>query len=667
MVSVYNGVYNYARDLYYNLVKPRKYPSHPTNPMVVRDSIMTTPKNGLVLPDLASTDLHLVADDLTSGSDWASRVGSFTAIKTGTNPTVGLESPLYPSGGFSGSGYRTAMADCAAGAYYKFAYDSAHSLTSSSTVTCHILLRLGVLANEEVYWSRYISASTKYNFRIYSKNDGTNAYRLYVQVDHSTTNAVCNRLLTQMGYCLLTFTYNGSTKVLTMYVNGNVVTTGSGNVGTSTGVGNIVTDTSSELYIGRDPSATPSPMVKGQILEVVRYQEILSSTTIMQHAQRTMGLQTDNGIYPAVAYIRNSAGFVQVNNKIWAFCKDWPLVNENGFYAHVSFGCTMYSTAITDGTGGISNLTITAGVTVAPEAGAINSQVNGQTLTIPGSGASIDSAMWFNFGMAQSVKGAATIVWRPNIPGSVAYAYIYDETTLKYWVTGTTWSLSPTAIDLSAFVIQGSGTISDPYVSNVPFTTEAFGAGSHRIDAFVHNNTILDASKSIKVYHCQICDSQQFSPEPLVVIHPNGGDGVAVLGFSLEYPSSVVNWNFGSLTYEFRPNFPSTQPRVSPSNALTQLSGGTSNNYSQMNIGSAEFRFKDNAAHVVTMAPTYGWRELLQFKLDWNSAGAIMVGQITNKAISGNAVFTAPLTSGTFRIGSASQSPGGSIKNIIIR
>lgn len=620
--------------------------------------------NGIILADSASTDLHLVSDDLSAGGNWVSRSGGFTANHTGS-PTVGLETALYPSGGFVGTGYRTSVADFTTSKYYKLGYNAAHAITATSTVTYEMLIRVGVIATEESFWARYITALTKYNLRIYTKDDGSNNYRLYVEVDHATTNATCIQLVTQMSTLLLTFTYDGPSKVLTMYLNGRPVTTGSGNVGAATGSGAVSTDTSTDLWIGLTDTVVGKPLVKGQILEVMRHQSVLSAATILQRFQTMSGMQLPDGTFPSQPTIHNSFGFIPVNNKVWAFTRDWPMMNADGILCNVSYGCTMYSTAVTDGSGGASNLTITAGCSLASETNSINSQINGQSINIPYSGI-LDSSSWFNFGLNQSVKSACTVVWR-GINSAVAYLYIYDETTLKYWVSGTTWSLVPTAIDLSSFIIRGTGTLTDPYISNVPFTTEAFGAGFHRIDAVVHNNLQLDATKSLKIYWCQISDSGQFAAEPLVAIHPTGGDSTVFLGTQFQYPASIINWNVGQINFDFKPVFSSTQPRLSPSNAQTQLSGNSGNNFLQENIGSSTINFKDNAAHNAFLSPTFANYELLQFQLNWNNGNSQLRHQITNKALSSVKVFTAPLSIGDFRIGTSSQSPGGYIKSVIIR
>jgi hypothetical protein len=662
MAIVFNGAYNYARDLYHNLVKPRKYPSESTGQLPVKGSVLTVPKNGSVLTPLANTDLQLVADDLTAGSNWVSRVGSFTANHTGS-PTTGLETPLYPSGGFAGVGFRTAVADFTTAKYYKLAYNIAHAITGTSTITYEILMRAGAIATEETVIGRYITALTKYNLRVYMKNDGSNNYRVYAEVDHLVSNAICRAIVTQMSTFLLTLKYDSATQTLSMYINGQLVNN-TGDISSSVGVGAVSNDILTDFWIGLVDTTVGLPLVKGQIIEVMRHQELLTDTVIYQRAINLMGLRMDDGTYPAVTFIHNSFGFLPVNGKVWAFTRNWPLINENGMHCNVSFGCTMYSTGITDGSGGVSNLTLTAGVTLVTEAGSINSQINGKTAVIPYDG-TLQSAKWFHFGLSQSQKSAATVIWRPT-NGSIAYLYLFDETTTKYWVSGTTWSLTPTAIDLSAFIIQGAGTLADPYISNVPFTTEAFGASTHRIDAFVHNNSIIDATKTTYVYWCQICDSGQFASEPLAAIHPTGGDSSVFLGIGIEYPASMINWAFGQLTCDLKPLFPSTQPRLSPSNAMSQFSGSTGNNFLQMNNGSALINFKDNSGHIVAMGPTFAWKELLQLQLTWNTAAGLN-GKVTNKAISGNATYTSPLSSGNFKFGTSSQSPGCYIKNVVIR
>lgn len=622
--------------------------------------------NGYVLETAAFADLQIVADDLTSGSNWSSRIGSFVAAHTGS-PTVGVETPFYPSGGWNGTGYRTSVADFTTSKYYKFPYNIAHALTATSTVTYEMVLQLGILANEETFFARYITAQTKYNFRVYAKNDGSSNYRLYVEVDHATTNAVCNMLMPQMSFVMLTWTYDGASKVLKMYVNGIQVVTGSGNIGSATGVGAVTNDASTDFFVGLSDTVVGKPLVKSKIIETMRHQTILSDADILSRFQKFSGVMLTGGIYPSAATVRNTYGYIPVNGKVWGFSNSFPLMNQYGLLNNVAFGCSMYSTAITDGTGGASNLTITAGVTVAAEANAINSQVNGQTLTIPATGATLYSAMWVNLGMTQSVKSAATIVWRPDLAGSSAFIYIYDETTTKYWVSGTTWSASPTAIDLSSFIISGAGTLTDPYISSVPFTTEAFGAGSHRIDVFVHNNVTSSVTKRIKVYWCQVCDSAQFAAEPLTVIRPTGGAGTVFLGTQYIWPATIISYVSGQINMDFRPIFTSTQPRLSPSNALTILSGNSGNNFLNLSIGSANFTFKDNAAHSVTLAPTYTKYELLQFQLQWSSTTGRMIQKIINKGLSSSAVYTSPLSAGDFRFGTSSQSPGGYINNVIIR
>lgn len=630
----------------------------------IKATIPLNSGNGIVLDDTANTDLHLVADDLTAGSNWVSRSGGWTANHTGS-PTTGTETPLYPTGGFAGTGYRKGVESFSTTKYYKLAYNAAHALTSSSTVTYEMLIRVGVLATEESFWARYITALTKYNLRVYTKDDGAGNYRLYVEVDHVTTNATCIQLVTQMSTLLLTFTYDGASKVLTMYLNGRPVTTGSGNVGTSTGSGNISTDTSTDLWIGLSDSVVGKALTKGQIIEVMRHQSILSAATILQRFQKLSGMQLPDGTYPATATIHNSFGFIPINKRIWAFTRDWPMMNEKGVLCNVSYGCTMYSTAITDGTGGVSNLTITAGASIASEANSINSAINGQAITMPYNG-SLESAKWFHFGLSQNQVSSATVVWR-GINSAVAYLYLFDETTTNYWVSGSTWSATPTAIDLSSFIISGTGTLTDPYISNVPFTMAAFGAGTHRVDAFVHNNSSLDATKSIIVYWCQICDSGQRAAEPLVAIHPTGGDSTVYLGTQFQYPSSLMNYNVGQLNFDFYPVFSSSQPRLSPSNSMTQMSGSTGTNFIQENNGSSAIRFKDNAAHVVSLSPTFNNYELLQIQFNWSNGNNKMTGQIVNKALSGTTTFTAPLSSGNLYLGTSSQSPGGYISNVVIR
>lgn len=98
------------------------------------DLLPRTWRSGLaVLTNLGTADLHLVADDYTSG-DWASRLGGFTATLVGSAPTKNPASGSTLPGRSELTGFTTT--NC-----FTLAADAAHTMDGASTITYECVVK----------------------------------------------------------------------------------------------------------------------------------------------------------------------------------------------------------------------------------------------------------------------------------------------------------------------------------------------------------------------------------------------------------------------------------------------------------------------------------------------------------------------------------------------
>ena len=245
-------------------------------------------------------------------------------------------------------------------------------------------------------------------------------YRVYAEVDNVTTNSLVSTNLSEGAINYYTFTYNGATQTLSLYVNGVFIAA-------SVGTGAIINDTSSLIYIGNDASAAPKPCVNSQVLEIVRHQEVLSATDVQNRYLKSAGLAATTpagDVYPT-SYSRTSNGVVLANSKMWIMGRNVPMINESGILLDTTRSCFIGNNTVTDGS---TQITTTANVTIANEAGSINSSAFGQTVTIPLNGLA-ESARWADSGYNGNTTSNFAVLWRPT-GNSAAKAYAYIQNAI---------------------------------------------------------------------------------------------------------------------------------------------------------------------------------------------------------------------------------------------
>lgn len=209
------------------------------------------------MPELASTDLHLVAEDWVPGSDWVSRVGGFTALLQGTLSKLSL-----------GAIERNEVSGFGTSNYFRIPADSAHEATSSLQVTYEFLIRTTTVGG--VLLGRYCSPygggfdiaqySSGILWGIYN-TAGTDFYRLSLGV-----------LTLGNDYALVTLVLDSTNDTITGYFNG--VADGGGSGHTST----LVNGAAADFFLGNS-NGNDQPFAGG-IIEVLRHREALTAAQV---------------------------------------------------------------------------------------------------------------------------------------------------------------------------------------------------------------------------------------------------------------------------------------------------------------------------------------------------------------------------------------------------
>lgn len=290
------------------------FPIAPQLP-IPRD-ILPFNKNGFVLQNTADTDLHIVADDLSLGSDWVSRTGSYIAALNG-QPTIGDETPFYPLGGFSGSGYRTATTNYTSSNYYAFPNDSQHDFTDTNQISYEMIIKVGHQYANETILSRYLFPF--YNFKV--KISYTGVYSVDVYVGMSITSPQVTLQVDPYTYNMVHIIWDGPTSTLTVGVNGYF--------SSSTGAGTVnVPAGPCTLNVGCDTNFIDY-MTSGQIVEIMRHRYLMPQSTAINRLNNFAGMQSVSGQLPQY-FNRSTRGELFVNNKIFSFGSNFPRLNEKG-------------------------------------------------------------------------------------------------------------------------------------------------------------------------------------------------------------------------------------------------------------------------------------------------------------------------------------------------
>lgn len=220
----------------------------------------------LVLPELGSTDLHLVADDYTSG-DWVSRVGGFTATLSGT---VTKQSSSQFTGRSELTGFSTSNA-------FSLATNAAHTYTSSQALTYEIVAK-NTFAGASYTALGFTAATQGHYIQPNNVVSLTNVARVI-------NNAAGNYQLVSAGavnpqsakYTMITVVFDPVTPIIRYAVNGNSTAQ------TSATVTGTLDTTAHGLGIGAlwNGSVFTSPW-NGPIVEIIRHRVALTTTEITQ-------------------------------------------------------------------------------------------------------------------------------------------------------------------------------------------------------------------------------------------------------------------------------------------------------------------------------------------------------------------------------------------------
>ena len=442
--------------------------------------------SGIIQPNLATTDLSYIADDLTAGSDWPSRVGSHTAAHVGS-PTVGVETPFYPNGGFAGVGYRTSVRSFSSTKYYNIPYFAAAQLNGSSGATVYeIDLKTTVFLSVQTLVSCYISGSANYNHRIYIDTSGN----LTVFWGGGTTSRTTTAALDKYSYHKVYVIFNYSTRRITIRIGGTEYVTSAATAGTH------LTDGSTGIRIGEDQNST-SPANATEIIAIQRHQEEPDYYT---RTAQWCGLPMGTAVVSDTR--QNRAATIQINNKVWGMAKEILRVNEKGYRteSHKTYftsnlllnsvfrvaalaswtSSTAGTTTVTDDPSDLQSFYQCGGRSCKIDTDSSNSLGSvAQNITITGVSKQVTVQSW----------------WRAATSGAQLYVRIKNNTTNNYWVSGSTWSAS------STWVPCGTSSTALTYYRAV-MTTEASGTGF--TVEFGNGADAINASKTIAFYAAQV-------------------------------------------------------------------------------------------------------------------------------------------------------------------
>jgi len=225
-------------------------------------------RSGLaVLTNLGSADLHLVADDYTSGN-WASRLGGYTAVLTGsvTKQISGLP------GRYELTGFTTANA-------FKIAANAAHTLQAADTITYEVIVKtpssFTVLGTVMGYVDT--TAINIFNGAYLMSAGGNGECAQYNTVGAFYLGNVIGAMWNMSGkYNLVTIVWDVAAPRREVYVNG-----------TSVGLVNTVSGTLSpqntDLGIGARWSAAAAAFQNawdGKIVEIMRHRIAMDASTV---------------------------------------------------------------------------------------------------------------------------------------------------------------------------------------------------------------------------------------------------------------------------------------------------------------------------------------------------------------------------------------------------
>lgn len=321
MATIFNGPIDYTGYPPYGIIKPGT-PTPGTPPMPIKFS-RNFNDNGKVMVPIAETNLHMVADDLATGTDnWVSRIGGYIAYETGLATTPGLATPYYPAG-FAGATNRKAVSGFGfpliIAADYRFNWDASFELGAATTLSYLVAVKSGGGFSNETILS--LNDGVGYNFLLYFSYDFVTGYSIRTLANFSVTGCDIYENIEPYAHMLIGVTFDGPSKTLILHTPSGATS--------ATGVGTNYNTTGSQISIGANLSNFDS-MLKGNITEIMKFNKVISRTEYEQYLYRFYGAQADTGQYPT-GYIRNSgSGFVNINDQIYGIGANIPRVCDIG-------------------------------------------------------------------------------------------------------------------------------------------------------------------------------------------------------------------------------------------------------------------------------------------------------------------------------------------------
>lgn len=227
------------------------------------------------LPDLGTTDLHLVADDWSGSGNWASRVGGFTANVTGSpSKIVSVQFPgRYEIGGIT-------IANA-----FRLPANAAHTIQATGAVTYEWIVKspTAYTASKTAAGYSSVGATQIFNAAYLTTAGGNMETAVYNSAVAIYLGGVVASAWQMSGkHNLFTLVVDTTTPRYEAYINGVSILT-------DTTVTGTLSPTDTDFGIGARWSAGAAAFQNpwdegGTILEVVRHREALDDSTVATRA-----------------------------------------------------------------------------------------------------------------------------------------------------------------------------------------------------------------------------------------------------------------------------------------------------------------------------------------------------------------------------------------------
>lgn len=644
MAAIFNGPIKYYDYPAYGPIKPIDYPTNGGD-MPIKFSKQYT-KNGYVFTPRVTSDLHLVADDL-SGGNWTSRIGTFVAAKTGT-PTYDIETPFDTNGLFNGTGRKSVGKFSSAPDYsYKFPYNIDHELKNTGDTTYMGVIKAGVGTATETILSMY--DGTYYNLLIQLQYSA-GSYFIRAYADHTT--AYCEAIvpITPNSYTVFMVSYEGATDTMTVRT--------SKSVNSSVGSGTIRPATGADLVVGMNTTVS-EPMATSEIIEIIRCQELLGNNEFNFYSRKWYGLTADKSIGSpdCSSYVRTSPGIVEVNNKYWLMEENVPRINQNGLLmekdaVQFMFDSMMnYTFGVLWTAAAFGASTVTANTTDT----LINTSMSTQCYDIYTDGSAngaflsqVSSVIILN-----SIRCSMGISWRATSSGCRLYYAIRNIASGNYYdpVSKTWGGYSPAYFQTSS---------TDKIYSHLEFVTDTIN-GLYELD-ILNGNDFSNAGSNLLIYSANLMQTESVQ---LPVYSSNSSLGVLGRDIGADYDKAGnIDYVKGKIKIGVsNPN--AYGVTFTTDNALI----GAGLDIISMPNGTNDYKATNGVASV-TLTDPYSENELIELQCDYNNPGNLVLTNIT-KVNTGTTTITADIDSGSIiRIGGSVttvDSHLGYLKYVIIR